>query len=173
SFTGCSHELDLQTIGFIHLHNSAKVSAAETLLWEVRVKHYGIKNLVHHVISPGNAVTNSGTSAPKRLIQTVNTSADFPEGPFRVPRISCFWPYGLSCPSSALSETGEKRGLEAPDRVRSGKKIVPDLRRLNDCTFSCGQLHFLSRIRCVLCELLKMADTRRILGMEAIKSKFR
>ncbi|MCZ6622941.1 MAG: hypothetical protein O7B35_01695, partial [Deltaproteobacteria bacterium] len=46
SFTGCSHELDLQTIGFIHLHNSAKVSAAETLLWEVRVKHYGIKNLV-------------------------------------------------------------------------------------------------------------------------------
>jgi hypothetical protein len=55
------------------------------MLGKVSVKDYCIEKLVLHSFSPGKAVTNCGTLLPDRTIQTVNTLADFPEGPFKVP----------------------------------------------------------------------------------------
>jgi hypothetical protein len=79
------------------------------MLWQVSVKYHSVEKFIHHVISPGNAVTNCGRSPPRRIIQIVSTRADLPEGPLKVPRISYFWPYGLCFPSSALVETARSR----------------------------------------------------------------
>src|SRR6185503_14462038 len=105
SFAGRGYELNLQPCGLVHLYNSSQISGAKAMLWQVSVKDYCVEKLVFHSVSPGKAVTNSGTSLSNRTIQTVNTLADLPDGPFKVPRISYFWPYGLSLPGSASPES--------------------------------------------------------------------
>ena len=77
SFAGCGYELDLQSCGLVHLYNSSQISGAKAMLWQVSVKDYCVEKLVFHSVSPGKAVTNSGTSLSNRTIQTVNTLAIF------------------------------------------------------------------------------------------------
>ena len=158
SFAGCGHKLHLQTIGLVHLHDGPQISVAKTMLGKVSVKHHGIEKFIYHVVSPGNAVTKCGTSPPNRMIQTVNTPADLPEGPFKIPRIFVLLAIQaalskfrvarnrqikeifLKTPpvGTCVTEVSEKGSLETPDRVRIRKKVIPNLGWWNDCTFRCG-----------------------------------
>ena len=48
-----------------------------------------------------NAVRNRGESSVTRMIQTVLTSAERPDGPVRIPSTSNVWPNGLGFPGAA------------------------------------------------------------------------
>src|SRR6266496_254006 len=74
------------------------------MLRQVLVEYDGIERLVLHGLSPGEEVPHFVTT-----IHTVTTSADLPEGPSRVPRISYLSPYLLSCPAPASCERARFR----------------------------------------------------------------
>jgi hypothetical protein len=97
--SGREHKLHVEAVRFVYLHDCAQVAATQAVLREVSVKDDGIEQREVHVLSPGMAVTNLGTSSPWRRLQTVTIEREAPEGPTRVAVISNLLPKRLNLPS--------------------------------------------------------------------------
>ena len=81
------HELDLDDLVRVEMHDSAKIAGTETGIRHIVREDDGIKFAKSvHRSSDGYAVTKRGTSSPDRTIQTVATGALRPVGPRNIPR---------------------------------------------------------------------------------------
>src|SRR5262249_54386494 len=103
------HELDLDAIRFVDLHDCSEVAFAEIVSGQIPRENHGVQELVAHVRSPGKAVMKRGISSPFRTIQAEMTLATRPPGPVIIPRTRYFWPNGVFSSSSAGSSSTSLR----------------------------------------------------------------
>jgi hypothetical protein len=138
---GSSHEFNLQTVWFVDLNDSAEITASETVIGQVAIKHYAIEYAIRHLPASGYAVTNRGRytkSSPRRTTQTVTMPAERPAGPTSVARIGVLLPIRCRCHGNGvmgevltaeirfeaipvgrgIAESEEERRLEPTDRMR-------------------------------------------------------